>query len=293
MAKIEKDGLSGVETTGHEWDGIQELNNPLPRWWLYILYATIAWSVVYWVLYPAWPIGSTYTKGLLGWSQRGELEQSLIEAQKGQAKYIDQIKASTLEQIRNNQDLLNFAMAGGKAAFGVNCVQCHGAGGQGNPGYPNLTDDKWLWGGTPNDIYTTIKHGVRAVDDAETRPGVAMPAWATDSAPAKLAAAQINDVVEYVLSLNKTATDASAAARGAGIFNENCSACHGDKAQGNADMGVPALNNGIWLYSGEKKALLQVVSNGRAGVMPSWNKRLDDATIKELAVYVHELGGGQ
>lgn len=293
MANIEKDSLSGVETTGHEWDGIKELNTPLPRWWLYIFYICIAWSVVYWVLYPAWPLGKDHTQGILGWSQRAELEQTMVDARKGQAKYVNRINASSLEQIRADKDLLNFAMAGGKAAFGVNCVPCHGAGGQGNPGFPNLADDKWLWGGKLADIYTTIKHGIRATDDNDTRPGVAMPAWATDAAPVKLTAAQINDVVEYVLSLNKGGSDAAAAGRGATLFAENCTACHGEKAQGNQDMGAPGLTDGLWLFGGDKKSLTQTIAQGRAGVMPSWNKRLDDATVKQLTVYVHALGGGK
>lgn len=293
MAHKEKDPVSGTETTGHTWDGIKELNNPVPRWWLYIFYACCAWAVVYWVLYPAWPLGNFHTNGVLGWSQRVELEQKLTEARQAQSVYTDKIAASSLEQIRSNPDLLNFALAGGKAAFATNCVPCHGAGGQGSPGYPNLADDKWLWGGKLADIYTSIKHGIRAADDAETRPGVVMPAWASDQAPVKLTAAQIADVSEYVQSLSKASKDGAAAGRGAPVFAENCVACHADQGQGNPDMGAPALNDGLWLYGGDRKALMHSISAGRAGVMPSWAKRLDDTTIKQLTVYVHELGGGK
>ena len=293
MAKQEKDPVSGVETTGHEWDGIKELNNPVPRWWLYIFYVCCAWSLVYWVLYPAWPMGTWHTAGILGWTQRAEVEQKIADAKVAQSGFTDRIAASSLEDIRKSPELLNFALAGGKAAFGSNCVPCHGAGGQGNPGFPNLADDKWLWGGTLADIDTTIKHGIRATDDAETRPGVAMPAWATDSAPAKLTDAQISDVADYVLSLSTKTADAAGARRGAPIFAENCAACHGDKAQGSQEMGAPALSDGIWLYGGDKKTLVETIGKGRAGVMPSWTKRLDDPTIKQLAVYVHELGGGK
>ncbi|MEI8394999.1 MAG: cytochrome-c oxidase, cbb3-type subunit III, partial [Rhodospirillaceae bacterium] len=266
MAQKEKDPVTGVETTGHTWDGIKELNNPVPRWWLYIFYVCCAWALVYWILYPAWPLGTFHTTGLLGWSQRVELEQKIVDARKSQSVYTDRIAASSLEQIRSTPDLLNFALAGGKAVFGDNCVACHGAGAQGRPGFPNLADDKWIWGGKLADIYTTIKHGIRAVDDSETRPGVAMPAWSTDQAPAKLSASQIDDVAEYVLSLNKGATDQAAAGRGAATFAENCVACHAEKGQGNQDMGAPALNDGIWLYGGDKKTLVQTISNGRAGV---------------------------
>ena len=293
MAHLEKDPITGVETTGHSWDGIKELNNPVPRWWLYIFYVCCVWALIYWILYPAWPLGNFHTPGIMGWTQRAELEQHLADAKKAQSVFTDKIAAAPLAEIRTNPELLNFALAGGKAAFGTNCMPCHGAGGQGNPGFPNLADDKWLWGGKLDDIYTTIKHGIRATDDGDTRPGVAMPAWSTDQAPTKLTAAQINDVVEYVLSLSKASTDAQAAGRGATLFSENCVACHGEKGIGNQDMGAPALNDGIWLYGGDKKTLIQTVANGRAGVMPSWTKRLDDTTIKQLTVYIHELGGGK
>lgn len=293
MSHNEKDPVTGVETTGHTWDGIKELNNPIPRWWMYIFGACCVWSLGYWVLYPTWPLGTFHTAGVLGWSQRVELDQSLIVARQSQAAYNDKIAASSIEDIRSNPDLMKFALAGGKAAFGSNCVPCHGAGGQGNPGFPNLADDKWLWGGKLGDIYATIKHGDRAVDDSDTRPGVAMPAWASDQAPVKLTAGQINDVSEYVLSLTKASTDAAAASRGLPVFAENCVACHNEGGTGNQDIGAPALNDGIWLYGGDKKTLVKTISDGRAGVMPSWNKRLDDTTIKELTAYVHELGGGK
>jgi cytochrome c oxidase cbb3-type subunit 3 len=294
VAKIEKDSVSGVETTGHEWDGIKELNTPLPRWWLYVFYACIAWAVVYWVFFPAWPTGKDYTHGLFGWSQRAELEQVMADARKGQAKFLDRINASTLEQIRADKDLLNFALAGGKAAFAVNCVQCHGAGGQGNPGFPNLADDEWLWSGSLAGIYQTIQHGIRATDDGETRgAGITMPAWASDSAPVKLTSAQIGDVADYLVSLSGKPGDAAATGRGKALFAENCVACHGEKAEGNPDMGAPGLADGLWLYGGDRKTLVQTITAGRAGVMPAWSKRLDDATIKQLAVYIHELGGGK
>ncbi|MCW2235656.1 cytochrome-c oxidase, cbb3-type subunit III [Azospirillum canadense] len=295
MAQKEKDALSGVETTGHEWDGLRELNNPLPKWWLYIFYVCIAWALVYYVLYPAWPLGKTYTKGLLGYSQREEIVAKLAEGKKAQEKYLTAIAAKSVDDIQKDKDLLAFAMAGGRSYFNENCAACHGAGGQGAKGFPTLADDVWLWGGTTADIYKTIQHGIRS-DDADTRgtPGSGMTAFGRDGI---LKPEQINQVAEYVLSLNKRSTDAAAAEKGKAVFDENCAACHGDKAQGSLaagmDVGAPPLVQANWLYGADKATIVQTVTNGRAGVMPAWSKRLDDATIKSLAVYVHNLGGGK
>ena len=295
MAHKEKDALSGVETTGHEWDGLRELNNPLPKWWLYIFYVCIAWSLVYYVLYPAWPLGKDYTKGLLGYSQREEVVQKIAEGKKAQEKYLTAIAATSVEDIQKNKDLLAFAMAGGRSYFNENCAACHGAGGQGAKGYPTLADDVWLWGGTTADIYKTIQHGIRA-DNGDTRGtvGVGMTAFGKDGI---LNREQIAQVAEYVLSLNKRSTDAAAAEKGKTVYDENCAACHGDSAQGSVaagvDVGAPPLVTANWLYGGDKASLVETITNGRAGVMPAWSKRLDDATIKSLAVYVHNLGGGK
>ena len=295
MAQKEKDALSGVETTGHEWDGLRELNNPLPKWWLYIFYVCIAWSLVYYVLYPAWPLGKSYTKGLLGYSQREELVQKVAEGKKAQEKYLTAIAATSVEDIQKNKDLLAFAMAGGRSYFNENCAACHGAGGQGAKGFPTLADDVWLWGGTTADIYKTIQHGIRA-DDGDTRGtvGIGMTAFGKDGI---LNREQIAQVAEYVLSLNKRSTDAAAAEKGKTVYDENCAACHGDSAQGSVavgmDVGAPPLVTANWLYGGDKATLVETITNGRAGVMPAWSKRLDDATVKSLAVYVHNLGGGK
>ncbi|PWC44860.1 cytochrome-c oxidase, cbb3-type subunit III [Azospirillum sp. TSO22-1] len=292
---IEKDALSGVETTGHEWDGLKELNNPLPKWWLYIFYVCIAWSIVYYVLYPAWPLGKTYTKGLLGWSMRQEIADNMAAAKAGQAKYLTAIAAKSVDEIQKDKDLLSFAMAGGRSVFNENCAACHGAGGQGAKGYPTLADDVWLWGGTTADIYKTIQHGIRA-DDGDTRAtvGVGMTAFGKDGILTK---EQVDQVSDYILSLNKKPADAAKAAAGAKVFEENCVACHGDKAQGSLaagiDVGAPPLVQANWIYGGDKATLVETIANGRAGVMPAWAKRLDDTTIKQLAVYVHNLGGGK
>lgn len=294
---VEKDALSGVETTGHEWDGLKELNNPLPKWWLYTFYVCIAWSLVYFVLYPAWPLGSTYTKGILGYSQREELTKSIADARAAQAKFLDRIAATPVEEIQKDKDLLSFAMAGGRTMFNENCAACHGAGGQGAKGFPTLADDIWLWGGHTEAIYQTIRGGVRQADIDVTRgaPGIGMTAFGRDGI---LDRDQIDAVAEYVLSLTNRATNPAKVATGKTVFEENCVVCHGDQGQGSVkaeipDMGAPPLNTANWLYGGDKATLVQSITNGRAGEMPAWSKRLDEVTMKQLAVYVHNLGGGQ
>jgi cytochrome c oxidase cbb3-type subunit 3 len=288
MASRKGNTPTEVETTGHEWDGIRELNKPLPKWWLYVFYATIIWAIGYWLLMPAWPLVSGYTKGLLGYSQRARVAEQLAAAKAAQAVYRKKIAESDLAAINANPELLSFALAGGEAAFGDNCAPCHGRGAQGGFGYPNLRDDDWLWGGTLDAISQTITHGIRAADP-ETRKNQ-MPAFGRMGV---LNASQVNDVAEYVLSLSGRADDKAAAGRGAKIFAENCTPCHGADGKGNQALGAPNLTDELWLYAGDKATIAETIINGRGGVMPAWGGRLDPETIKELAIYVHSLGGGQ
>lgn len=288
MARPEIDEVTGVETTGHEWDGLKELNKPLPRWWLWVLYASIIWAIGYWIAMPSWPLISSYTKGVLGYSQRQIVTQSVADARAAQSQYLDKIGSSDLAAIKADAELLRFALAGGEAAFGDNCAPCHGRGAQGAVGYPNLNDDNWLWGGTLENIHTTLKVGIRS-GHPETRDNQ-MPAFGRDQI---LEPAQINDVTEYVLSISGGEADAAAAEKGKAIFAEQCAACHGEEGKGNPELGAPNLTDRIWLYGGSKEAILQSVRNSRAGVMPFWEGRLSPETIKQLAVYVHSLGGGQ
>ena len=284
----EVDQVSGTETTGHEWDGIKELNTPLPRWWLWTFYACCLWSLAYWIVMPAWPLVSSFTTGVIGYSSRAKLEESMEAARAAQAQYLDRIQVASLEQITNDRELLDFAIAGGGSAFAVNCSQCHGLGAAGSTGFPNLNDDDWIWGGTLEDISQTIHYGIRS-DSDETRFNQ-MPAFGRDQI---LEHDQINDVVEYVLSLSGTATDPAAASRGEEIFVEQCTACHGEDGTGIQELGAPNLTDGIWLYGGDKADVMETVTNSRSGMMPAWAGRLDETTIKQLAVYVHSLGGGQ
>ncbi|MCB9929115.1 MAG: cytochrome-c oxidase, cbb3-type subunit III [Alphaproteobacteria bacterium] len=282
------DDVTGFQTTGHEWDGIEELNRPLPRWWLMVWYACILWALVYFVLYPAWPLVGGYTKGVLGYSQRQTVAADLAKAQEAQSQWRQQIASADLTTIEKTPELFQFAVAGGKAAFGDNCAPCHGTGAQGFTGYPNLNDDDWLWGGSLDAIHTTIRYGIRSTSD-NTRLNDMM-AFGRDQI---LNRDQINDVTEYVLDISHQDHDAAAAERGKQIFTDNCVACHGEGGVGNQELGAPNLTDAIWLYGGDRNTIRQTVTNGRKGVMPTWEHRLDPVTIKQLAVYVHSLGGGQ
>ena len=283
------DEISGVETTGHSWDGIRELDNPLPNWWRWILWATVVWSVGYWIAYPAWPLVSSYTKGMLGYSSRANVAVEMAEAKARQKVHLDKLEKASLEEIRTDPELLEFALAGGRSAYNVNCSQCHGSGAQGFKGYPNLNDDEWLWGGSVEAIHFTISHGARNTEDEDARASE-MPAFLKDEI---LTRDQVNEVAEYVLSLSGKSEDKAAAAKGGPIFKEQCAACHGADGAGNAEFGAPALNNDIWLYGGDKEAVVESIANSRAGVMPAWGRILEPVTIKKLAVFVHSLGGGK
>ena len=290
MTGKEIDSVTGVETTGHVWDGdLKELNKPLPRWWLYVLYATIVWAIGYWIVYPAWPtLNDTYTKGIFDYSQRAELGKEIAAAKEAQAKYFAEIAATPVGDIEKNQELLPFVMAGGAAVFGDKCGPCHGKGGGGAVGYPNLNDDDWLWGGTPEAIEHTIQVGIRS-GHGEARD-MAMPRFGLDG---MLKRDEITDAAQFVLSLSGHATDTAAAGRGAKIFADNCAACHGDAGKGNQEVGAPNLTDGIWLYGGKLTDIEKTIETGRGGVMPYWSGRLDPVTIKMLAAYVHSLGGGR
>ena len=287
MARRHAPKATEPETTGHEWDGIHELNKPLPKWWLWTFYATIVWAIGYWIVYPAWPLVSSYSKGVLGYSQRVEVAQDLDAARAAKAAYRDRIAASDLTVIVNDPELFRFALAGGEAAFGDNCAPCHGRGAQGAVGYPNLRDDSWLWGdGSLAAIHQTILHGIRA-DDPETHSNQ-MPAFR-----GVLSEAQITDAAEYVLSLSGKGDELDAAKRGEAIFATNCVACHGPGGKGDPKLGAPDLADALWLYAGDKPVVMETIRNGRGGVMPAWARRLDKEQIKELAIYVHSLGGGR
>lgn len=286
----EKDEISGVETTGHEWDGLKELNNPAPRWWLWVFFLCCLWSIGYWVVYPAWPTLSGEgerggTKGRWEWTQYKKLHSEQAEIETIRGERLEKLKALPLAEIQKDAELYAFAVAGGRTAFRENCAACHGTGAQGGKGYPNLNDDDWLWGGSLEEIYKTIRYGARS-GHAEAHDS-AMPAFGRDQALTKQ---EISDVADYVLSFSGKGTNTES---GAKIFKENCAICHGENAEGNREMGAPKLADAIWLYGSDKASIAAQVSNPRHGMMPAWESRLPDATIKQLTIYVHSLGGGE
>ena len=285
----ELDHVTGKTTTGHEWDGIKELNTPLPRWWVITFYATILWAIGYWIVYPAWPLLWGHTTGVWNYSTRAEVATELANLQKVRGDKMVALGAAPLAEIAKDPALLALARASGKTVFGDNCAPCHGTGGAGAKGYPNLNDDEWLWGGSLDQIMQTIQFGARS-GHPKTHES-AMLAFGKEGV---LKRDQIATVANYVRSLSGLATspgyDASA---GAKIFADNCTTCHGDKGKGNQELGAPDLTDKIWLYGSDEATLVETISNGRAGVMPAWIGRLDPSTIKALTVYVHSLGGGK
>lgn len=287
--KPDFDRPTGVHTTGHEWDGLQELNNPMPKWWLTVWYVTIAWSVIYWLLLPAWPLVHDYTRGFLGYSQRGEVAREIRDKAQAQAGVIDRIKGASLAEIEADPELRQVAIAGGRSAFGNNCIACHGTGAQGGFGFPNLNDDDWLWGdGSLDAIYRTLQYGIRSGHpEARTND---MPAFGKTGV---LTEPQINDLVSFVRSLSMKGENAAAVGRGKALFAENCAACHGDDAKGNPEVGAPNLTDAVWLYGSDRQTLHDTIFYSRGGVMPAWTDRLNDVTLKELTVFVHSLGGGR
>ena len=284
------DARTGTPTTGHEWDGIAELNTPLPRWWLWTFYLTIVWSVAYWVVYPSWPGVSGWLNGVSGWNSRTAIVEDLQELKTMRAAGEAKLSAAKLEDIEKNPELLSIARAQGAAAFANNCAPCHGAGAQGAVGYPNLNDDEWLWGGKLADIQTTLQHGVRWDADKETRSG-AMPAFGKDGT---LKTDEVKNVAQFVRTLSGLPVEGGAAvAKGKKVFADNCAACHGDDGKGNMELGAPNLTDKIWLYGSTTAAIENRINVGGGGVMPAWAGRLDPTTIKALTVYVHSLGGGK
>lgn len=280
------DEATGTETVGHEWDGIEELDTPMPRWWLWIFYATIAWSVVYVVLYPAWPMVEKATGGVLGWSSRGQLAEEMSAAELAQAGVRERLSRIPIERLPDDSALMAQAVAGGAAAFKVNCVQCHGSGAAGSEtlGYPNLNDDAWLWGGDLRAIEYTLVHGIRQAGHEQTRTSL-MPAFTGVFAPE-----QMDALVDHVLSLSGKAESGPV---GAQIFADNCALCHGPQGGGSREIGAPRLNDAIWLRGGSREAIARQVVDPKMGMMPRWGERLDPVTIKMLAAYVHSLGGGE
>ncbi|MBF0137317.1 MAG: cytochrome-c oxidase, cbb3-type subunit III, partial [Magnetococcales bacterium] len=285
-----------VGTTGHQWDDeegypLKEFNNPLPRWWVNSFYATIVFSVIYWIFYPAWPLANDFTRGLLGWSQHKQLAAELAAAKAAKKPFDDSLEKMTLAQIAADPKLRVYALAGGKSIFGDNCAPCHGSGGGGAKGFPALVDDDWLYGGSLEAIQTSIAQGRTAMMPPHLAPAGA------------LTQPQVQDLTEYVLSLSGKSTQADAIGRGNTLFHgeAGCNNCHGDLGKGSlldkvggqplsADIGAPNLTDNIWLYGGDKETVFASIARGRSGQMPAWGKEagstgrhLDALAIKEVA----------
>lgn len=277
------------ETTGHSWDGIEEYNNPLPRWWLWTFYLTIIWGLIYTILYPAWPLVEGATQGLWGGNPRTSVAAEIQRFDDANAGIEAKLVAADLTAISADQELVGFATNAGAAVFKTWCAQCHGAGAAGAKGYPNLIDNDWLWGGTIEDIHTTIQHGIRNTEDADARYSE-MPRFGADEL---LEPEQIDQVVHYVLQISGQDNDAALAAEGATVFADNCAACHAEDGSGDRAQGAPNLTDAIWLYGGDAAALTETVTNARFGVMPAWSGRLSEADIRAVATWVHSRGGGE
>ncbi|HQZ12473.1 MAG TPA: cytochrome-c oxidase, cbb3-type subunit III [Devosia sp.] len=288
MSEREIDDVTGVETTGHEWDGIRELNNPLPRWWLWTFYGSIVFAIGYTIAYPAWPLLSSATTGVLGYSSRADHAAEVAAAKAAQGDTLARIAELPVADVAKDEGLARFASAGGNSLFKVYCSQCHGTGATGAPGYPNLNDDEWIWGGTVDEIYATIANGARAPLNDDTHYNF-MPNFGSDGL---LEGPQISVVAQQVASFTGIEGGVDTQ-EGRQLFADNCSSCHGDSGQGAIELGGPSLNDAIWLYGGSLEEIKAQIASPKHGVMPAWLPRLGDTAVKQLTIYVHGLGGGQ
>lgn len=289
MAIVERDPHTGYLTTGHEWNGIKELNTPVPRAVLFFLAATVLFSVVYWILMPAWPIGTTYTKGLLGIDQRTTLARQIEDANLARADWVKRIDSSSYDAIQADESLMRLVRDTGRTLFGDNCAVCHGVNGTGGPGYPSLAAGAWLWGGTPDAIARTIQVGINSTHD-DTRVSQMMPFGMNDMLPY----ADIDAVALFVRSLSDASVASGAGAakvtKGQAVFAANCVSCHGDQGKGNVEMGAPDLTDATWIYGGDPSSILATIRDGRQGHMPTWEGRLSSVERKILTLYVLDLG---
>lgn len=278
-----------VPSTGHSWDGITEYDNPMPRWWLWSFYATIVWGLIYTIFYPAWPLLNGATQGILQTSFRKELAVEMQRYDEANAPIRAKLMETDLNAIADDPELSSYALNAGRAVFSTWCAQCHGSGAGGAKGYPNLLDNVWLWGGTMDDIHTTVTHGIRSPDDGDTRYSE-MPRFGIDQL---LDRTQIDQVVNHVLAISGQDHDAALATEGAVVFADNCVACHGEDGTGDQMQGAPNLTDAVWLYGGDPASIRQSVHDSRFGVMPNWSPRLSDDDIRAVSYYVHSLGGGE
>lgn len=289
MSKPVKKFDDDPNTTGHSWDGIEEFDNPMPRWWLWTFYLTIIWGIGYTIAYPAWPLVNSATAGILGWSTRADVAAEIAAVNEANAPMNAKLEGTELTAISADPELASYAVSSGAAVFKTWCAQCHGSGAAGAKGYPNLLDDDWLWGGSVEDIHATVSHGIRNEDSDDARYSE-MPAFGRDELLEK---EEIDQVVNFVMSLSGEPQDASKVEAGAVVFEDNCSSCHMEDGTGDRSQGAPNLADAIWLFGGDYASLSETVNNSRYGVMPEWTSRLTEAQIRAVSAYVHQLGGGE
>ncbi|WBU53998.1 cytochrome-c oxidase, cbb3-type subunit III [Paracoccus sp. SCSIO 75233] len=285
MSVKERDPLTGHLTTGHEWDGIVELNTPVPRPVWFFIATTAIWSFIIWLLLPTWPLVSTYTKGLLSTDQRKEVEQAVLEADEARADWAARITDLPVEKILADPDLAEIVRTSGPQLFGDNCAACHGLDANGGPGFPSLTDSAWLWGGEFDTVMETIRVGINS-DHPETRFGQMM-AFGRDGI---LSRDDIRAVAAYVRSLSGTSGLSAQAEQGKSLFADNCVTCHAEDGSGDIAMGAPDLTDDFWIYGGSSRELFDTIFGGRQGWMPAWEERLPETERKILAIYLEELG---
>ncbi len=288
MSDRERDDHSGVEMTGHEWDGIKELDNPLPRWWLWVFWGTVVWAAFYWLLMPAWPGITGYTKGLRGESDRANVARELGKLDAVRGAQGAKLKSVSLQQIEQDPELQAFALQVGQSVFGDNCATCHGAGGAGAKGYPNLRDDVWLYGGSLEEIHQTIRVGVRS-GHAQAHGETIMPAFGRDQ---MLTGEQVRDMTEFVVALSGRKAEPAAVERARQTYADQCASCHAADGKGDPAKGAPDLTDAEWLYGSDRDSIHEQIWNGRNGVMPAWEARFSPETLKALAVYIHANAGG-
>lgn len=285
MSVKERDPLTGHATTGHEWNGITELNTRVPKviWWSIGL--SFAVCVVMWVLLPAWPLVNTYTKGVLGVDQRTDLEQTIAEADSSRAAWTTDIEQASVDEIKASPAMMTRVNQTAPALFGDNCAACHGTSATGGPGFPNLVDNAWLWGGGADATEETIRVGINSAHP-ETRYSD-MLAFGRDQ---MLSSEEIREVVRFVQSLSAPQSSAGDITAGAEMFINNCAGCHGETGKGSTDLGAPDLTDDFWIYGGDADSLFETIWNGRKGEMPAWENRLSVTDRKMLTAYVLSLG---
>jgi cytochrome c oxidase cbb3-type subunit 3 len=286
MSVKERDPLTGHMTTGHEWNGITELNTRVPRAVWFFIIVTHIWAVAMWFLVPAWPLVTTYTEGLLGIDQRDQVEQEIAAATIARSDWTNQIIEQPISDIRADAALMNRVGTTAPALFGDNCAACHGTAASGGPGYPSLVDQAWLWGGDAEAIMETLRVGINA-QHPETRRSQ-MLAFGRLGV---LSSTEVRTLVDHVQSLSVEGISPGNAGEGAALFAQHCASCHGEDGSGLQSMGAPDLTDDFWIYGGDARTIFDTIWDGREGLMPAWDDRLSLADRKILTIYLQELAG--